>query len=135
MLKKLRRQPRAVKQFYAFWGAAGMTGIVASVWLVSLAIKFSDTNPLPTTGEENTAGAFSQFFDKIQGGAIDSLKNKFQNQDDSTQNEATTKVLEATTTETSTKVIEKNSKTPIQIGTTTSQRVLVGTSSPKTTVE
>ena len=66
MLDELRRKPREVRRLYAFWGAAGITTLIASVWLVAMVAKISSLEDLPVNNTEQTAGAISQFMSKAR---------------------------------------------------------------------
>ncbi len=121
MLKELREKPKAVRQFYAFWGAVGITSVIASVWLVALVVKVSYVAPEITEGTENTAGAFSQFFDKIKGEETEALWNKVRGQNP--DGEAVTSTSTATSTGPKKESEEANVPVaPVLIGTTSQQQ-------------
>ena len=60
MFNQIRRKPKGVRQQYAFWYAAGITGMIALVWGVSLQYRF-DESMFASADEEAYSGAFSQF--------------------------------------------------------------------------
>ena len=86
-ISKLRKKPKAVKDMYAFGGSLFVTGIIATIWLISLPSQLK-----PPAGEleagadiEETRGAFAQFF----AGAKAQLSNVFSSMPTSTLNVAT----------------------------------------------
>lgn len=118
MLEELRKKSRATQNLYAFWGAFGITSLIASIWAVSLVIKFSETEAIPFSGAEQTAGAFSQFFDKAKS----ELSGVFDKEEEPET------IEEGTSTSTATSTVEEK-----PVATSTDKKpagrpVLVGTS-------
>lgn len=67
MFNELRKKPKAVRTQYAFWYAAGITVVVALVWVVSLQYRFdAGTFAGEAVVERETRGAFSQFMGDIK---------------------------------------------------------------------
>lgn len=66
MLDEIRRKPRSVRERYAFLGALSATGLIAAVWLVATFVNFSSNDPFSDMGDQQTAGAFSQFFSDLK---------------------------------------------------------------------
>lgn len=62
MFKQVHKKQKSVRELYAFWLAAGITGVIAIVWLISLQYQF-DTEALSADGADQnvSVGAFSQF--------------------------------------------------------------------------
>lgn len=62
LFKQIRKKSKVAREQYAFWYAAGITGLIAIVWVVSLQYRFDDS----FSGEEIAAsehkGAFAQFW-------------------------------------------------------------------------
>lgn len=62
MFKNLRRKPRAVRERYAFWYAAGATGVIALIWTLSLQYRLDDTFTEGEFAADEQVGAFANFF-------------------------------------------------------------------------
>ncbi len=71
-IDRLRQKPKAVRDQYAFFAAAGIAGVIAMIWVATLPNHFARMVE-PTTGPEQEAvGAFKRFFTdaKLNLGAI-----------------------------------------------------------------
>lgn len=65
VLKSIRRRPKHVRDRYAFWIAASMTGLVVTLWAWQLPNRFSDT-VAPATQPAASASAFSSFINEAK---------------------------------------------------------------------
>lgn len=61
-LERMRRKPKAARQRLAFFGAAGVTTVVALFWLVAVSVQFRAADTVVVTPVSDSSGAFSQFF-------------------------------------------------------------------------
>ena len=59
-IENTRKKPRAVRNQYAFLGAVIMTVCIASIWGVSLSVRF-DVNPESEEETKESTGAFARF--------------------------------------------------------------------------
>lgn len=123
MFEELRKKPRAVKKLYAFWSAAGVTGIIASVWLLAIVVKFSDEVLLPTENVAESAGAFSQFFEKTREEAAEIFKSGQSDEFDGEEAFATSSASTGTTTSADGQAVSTSSGRTVQIGTTSSSEI------------
>lgn len=75
-LDRIRRHPRAVRERYAFFLAAGFVGVVAILWSFSLPGRFSNILSA-TDGEiiESSTVPFSSFWGEMQN-QLDSLSEE-----------------------------------------------------------
>ena len=65
-LDRLRKRPRAARQQVAFLGAAGITAVVALVWMVSVSVRLGNISESEVAETSDTPGAFSQFFSGLE---------------------------------------------------------------------
>lgn len=61
MFTNIRRKPKAVRQQYAFWYAAGVTSVLAFIWFISLQHRLDAPVEVAEVVEESRRGAFAQF--------------------------------------------------------------------------
>lgn len=66
MLEELRKKPKSVRSLYAFWGAAGITSVIAGIWVLFLVINFDQFEGLNIEPTEQTAGAISQYLSRAR---------------------------------------------------------------------
>ncbi len=126
MLEELRNKPRAARESYAFWGATVITGLIALVWAVAFTDKIQNTSEL-TSGEKQTASAFSQFFSDIKN----DISNKI-DQGISRVGSESEKSKEDEETESKSEILPVKSEQEgvgVMIGTTTTKEVQIAPSS------
>lgn len=75
MLEEMRKKPAGVKKLYAFWGAAGTTGLIAVVWVLALVMRFPGQDLFSTENVAESTGAFSQFFERTKDETAEIIKN------------------------------------------------------------
>lgn len=66
-LDRQRKKPKVVRQQYAFWGAVGITGVIATFWLMSLPAHFAQLSGGQSEEFEKQRGAFGKFWDDAKG--------------------------------------------------------------------
>lgn len=68
MLDELRRKSSYARQNYAFWGALGVTALIAVGWITSLPMRLGNLDAvLEGEGIDQTAGSVSELLDGIKG--------------------------------------------------------------------
>lgn len=67
-IESLRKQPKAKRNRYAFYGAVLVTLVVASAWVVTLPGRYHGINELPITTEttDDTMGGFRRAFGDLK---------------------------------------------------------------------
>lgn len=60
LFRGIHRKPKAVREQYAFWSAAGITAAIAFVWIITLQYRLGDAMPSNFVESEHQ-GAFAQF--------------------------------------------------------------------------
>lgn len=65
-IEKTRKKPKEVKNQYAFFGAVGVTFVIAFFWSISLPSHFANFGNDVENYENETSGAFSQFFEEAK---------------------------------------------------------------------
>lgn len=66
MFEQVHKKQKSVREMYAFWCAAGITGIIAAVWIVSLPFRFDGPIPTENITDSPQAGVFSQFISETK---------------------------------------------------------------------
>lgn len=61
MFKDIHRKPKPIREQYAFWSAAGITALIALVWIVSLQYRLDGSFTSSTIVEGEQRGAFARF--------------------------------------------------------------------------
>lgn len=69
-IESLRKQPKHIRNRYAFWIAASITGIIVLVWGLTLPARFENLNETAEVSEQSEdPGRISQAWDSIVGRA------------------------------------------------------------------
>lgn len=96
MLDELRQKPKNVREKYAFWGAFGITAVIAIFWGLSLSIKMNVPDTVVTEEKPvktQPAGAFARSFSDIKSSVASAWSSLSQDSDtDDVNNE---EVIEA----------------------------------------
>lgn len=77
MLRKieaLRKQPKHVRNRYAFWIALCATGVIALVWSLSLPARFADESTAKVASDSGEVGTFKRTLQKIGALTVENLK-------------------------------------------------------------
>lgn len=130
LIEKIRQKPKSVKDHYAFYGAVGITGVIAVVWAVSLPAGLNQ-NPVPEEGGPRPA--FSTLFGEMkdQFGALQANLANLSTTTDSAAEE-TDEVLRASTSLESainTAITSTSSRQRLKAKPQTGRAVQIGTTS------
>ncbi len=123
MLEKLLKKPKSTREQYAFWGAVSTTGVIGLVWFLALSVDFKDGGPFDVDEGQQTASAFSQFFDELREDFLE--RQPLQEEVPPVDGEE----VEINTATSSDEVEKPTQGVPVMIGTSSQRSVQVGTSS------
>lgn len=128
MLEELRQKPLATRKLYAFWSAAGITGVIAGVWVLAVVVRWDGFAGPSLRDSAQAAGAFSQFFSRT--------KEELLNKKDEKNGGEWTMSSPATSTDPRPKTTVASSSVKgtapsIMIATSSPRQVQVGTSTPR----
>jgi hypothetical protein len=129
MLVKLLKKPKRTREQYAFWGAVSTTGVVGLVWFMALSINFQDGGPFAVDESQQTASAFSQFFNELKS---DFLKTQ-STEDNESKNEGEGEEVNTATSSSPGETKEVASSSPAFVATSSPRVIQVGTSSSQKT--
>ena len=119
-IEHVRTKPKAVRNQYAFFGAAIITLCIVLVWAVSLPARFASFD----AEEKETTGAFSQFFNDAKSN-LGVVFQAVQEPEDTTVATATEEVSNVVIPDLSEETIEEvNAPEP--------REILIGTTSRET---
>jgi len=113
LIRSIRRKPKAVRNQYAFWTAASITGLILVTWLFSLTSDFAIENlsvspadqANPAADGDSSSQSLSDFVDDIREGVASAT-------DEVATNRSTTASPTAATETPVTRITPAESATP-----------------------
>jgi hypothetical protein len=121
LLDKVRQQPPAARQQYAFWAAALITGIITLGWLASVTVTVQDTAATLESRQEELGdqpGVWAQFFDQTRDRAEQLMQSVRSQGDTSNPTEPAVTATSSPATTTTPTTDPAPVGRPIQIATT-----------------
>lgn len=72
-IESLRKQPKQVRNRYAFWVALSVTAVITLVWVITLPDKISDFEVGVSDDTRNELSTFANVINDIKGNVVESF--------------------------------------------------------------